>query len=54
MKYHIFIGSTLEDLKDERREIPRIIMELGHIPVSAEYLDSTSKNYKKLLEKTGC
>jgi len=52
MIYHIFIGSTLDDLKNERREIQRIIMELGHIPVSAEYLDSTSKNYKKLLEKT--
>jgi hypothetical protein len=52
MKYHIFIGSTFDDLKKERREIQRIIMELGHIPVSAEYLDSTSKNYKKLLEKT--
>jgi hypothetical protein len=52
MKYHIFVGSTLDDLKNERREIQRIIMELGHIPVSAEYLDSTSKNYKKLLEKT--
>jgi hypothetical protein len=52
MIYHIFIGSTLDDLKNERREIQRIIMELGHIPVSTEYLDSTSKNYKKLLEKT--
>jgi len=27
-------------------------MELGHIPVSAEYLDSSAKNYDKLLEKT--
>jgi hypothetical protein len=52
MKYHILIGSVFDDLKKERREIQRIIMELGHIPVSAEYLDSTSKNYKKLLEKT--
>ena len=51
MKYHIFIGSTLDDLKNERKEIPRIIMELGHIPVTAEYLDSTAKNYDKLLEK---
>jgi hypothetical protein len=51
MKYHIFIGSTLDDLKNERREIPKIIMELGHIPVSAEDLDSSAKNYDKLLEK---
>ena len=51
MKYHIFIGSTLDDLKNERREIHRIIMELGHIPVSAEYLDNSIKNYEQLLEK---
>jgi len=29
MKYHIFIGSTLDDLKNERKGIPRIIMALG-------------------------
>jgi len=52
MKYHIFIGSTLDDLKNERREILKIIMELGHIPVSAEYLDGSAKNYDRLLEKT--
>jgi hypothetical protein len=52
MKYHIFIGSTLEDLKNERREIPKIIMELGHIPVSSMNLDKSAKNYDKLLEKT--
>ena len=51
MKYHIFLGSTLDDLKNERRDIPRIIMELGHIPVSAEYLDSSAKNHDKLLDK---
>ena len=52
MKYHIFIGSTLDDLKNEQRAIPRIIMELGHIPVSAEHLDKSLKNHDKLLEKT--
>jgi hypothetical protein len=52
MKYHIFIGSTLDDLKNERKEIHRVIMELGHIPVTAEYLDISFKNYEQLLEKT--
>ncbi|MDR0502510.1 MAG: DUF4062 domain-containing protein [Treponema sp.] len=56
MKYNIFIGSTLDDLKNERRDVPRIIMELGHIPVTAEYLDNSSNNYEQLLDKTieGC
>ncbi|MCL2761895.1 MAG: DUF4062 domain-containing protein [Treponema sp.] len=51
MKYHIFIGSTLDDLKNERRELPRIVMELGHIPVMADYLDETVRNTPKLLQK---
>ena len=44
MKYHIFIGSTLDDLKNERRELPRIIMELGHIPVTADHLDEKTEH----------
>jgi len=52
MKYHIFIGSTLDDLKNERREITRIIMGLGHIPVMADYLDLADKNGEQLLQKT--
>ena len=51
MKYHIFIGSALDDLKNERKELPRIVMELGHIPVTADYLDSTARNSHSLLQK---
>ena len=51
MKYHIFIGSTLDDLKSERKELLRIVMELGHIPVVADYLDDSAKNAPKLLQK---
>jgi hypothetical protein len=56
MKYHIFIGSTLDDLKNERKELFRIVMELGHIPVMADYIDETAGNAPKLLQKTieGC
>jgi hypothetical protein len=51
MKYHIFIGSTLDDLKNERKELFRIVMELGHIPVMADYLDGDARNNLKLLQK---
>jgi len=51
MKYHIFIGSTLDDLKNERKEIIRIVMELGHVPVMADYLDDDARNNLKLLQK---
>jgi hypothetical protein len=50
-KYHIFIGSTLDDLKNERRTLPRIIMELGHIPVTADYFDMANKNDQLLIKK---
>jgi hypothetical protein len=50
-KYLIFIGSTLEDLKNERRELPQIIMELGHIPVMADYFDASDKNSSLLLQR---
>jgi hypothetical protein len=52
MKYHIFIGSTLDDLKSERKELPRIVMELGHIPVMADHLELDSRNAQMLLQKT--
>jgi hypothetical protein len=61
MKYHIFVGSTLDDLKNERREVLRVIMELGHVPVMTEYFsehfdDLSVKNREQLLAKTieGC
>jgi hypothetical protein len=51
MKHHIFIGSTLDDLKSERKELVRIVMELGHIPVMADYLDDSDVNAPKLLQR---
>jgi hypothetical protein len=50
-KYHVYIGSTLEDVKNERKELPRAVMELGHIPVMADYLDFEDKNNQRLIEK---
>ena len=52
MKYHVFIGSTLDDLKSERKELPGIVMELGHTPVMADHLNGESRNASKLLQKT--
>ena len=42
----------MDDLKNERKELQRIVMELGHVPVVADYLDDTSRNAQKLLQKT--
>jgi hypothetical protein len=51
-KYFVYVGSTLDDLKSERRELPRIIMELGHIPVSADYLDHDDEHTPRMVNKT--
>ncbi|MDR1108881.1 MAG: DUF4062 domain-containing protein [Spirochaetaceae bacterium] len=51
-KYHIFIGSTQDDLKNERRVLPRIIMELGHIPVTADCFDGSAKSDPLFTKKT--
>ncbi|GHV52063.1 hypothetical protein AGMMS49579_08750 [Spirochaetia bacterium] len=45
-KHLIFIGSTPDDLKNERQELPRIVMEMGHIPVSVD------ENNTALVNKT--
>jgi hypothetical protein len=34
-KYLVYLGSTLDDLKNEDRELSRLVLELGHVPVHA-------------------
>jgi hypothetical protein len=51
-KYHIFVATTLDDLKNERKELPRLIMELGHIPVMPEFISSGPNQNEKLVQKT--
>lgn len=36
IKYQVFISSTYEDLKDERRAVMEAIMNAGHIPIGME------------------
>jgi hypothetical protein len=33
-KYQIFISSTFDDLKDERDQVIKAILEMGHIPAT--------------------
>lgn len=35
-KYQVFVSSTFEDLKDERKEITQAILESDCIPVGME------------------
>jgi hypothetical protein len=48
-KYLVYLGSTLDDLKTESRELPRIILELGHIPVQAPYCEGGNEESGRTL-----
>ncbi|GHV69024.1 hypothetical protein AGMMS49928_10060 [Spirochaetia bacterium] len=50
-KYHVFISSTLDDLKNERRELIKIITELGQIPISMEDFDASDRASRRLIRK---
>jgi hypothetical protein len=50
-KYHIFTGSTSDDLKNERKELPALIIEMGHIPVMPDFIDSTGGSGTQLIKK---
>ena len=50
-KYQIFISSTLDDLKNERRELIKIITEFGAIPVTMDNFDIADANNLELVKK---
>jgi hypothetical protein len=50
-KYHIFISSTHDDLKNERLALCRIVFELGHIPICMDPFDITDKNGWRTIKK---
>jgi hypothetical protein len=41
-KYQIFVSSTYEDLRDERNEVIKACLNMGHIPVGMEMSSSAS------------
>ena len=50
-KYLVFISSSLEDLKSERREITRIVSELGAIPITLDAFDINQEKDRKIFRK---
>jgi hypothetical protein len=51
-KYLVFISSTIEDLKSERRELIKLVAELGAIPVAMDAFDINNKDDQRLIKKT--
>jgi hypothetical protein len=50
-KFHIFISSTPDDLKNERAALSRIIFEMGHIPICMDSVDNTEENGWKIIRR---
>ena len=44
VKYQIFISSTYEDLKAERDQVAKAILEMGHIPVGMEMFSAADED----------
>jgi len=50
-KYQVFISSTYEDLKDERDEVVRAVLEMGHIPVGMEMFSAADEEQWKIITR---
>jgi Domain of unknown function (DUF4062) len=43
-KFQIFVSSTFEDLKEERRAVTEVILSMGHIPVGMELFEAGNED----------
>jgi len=51
-KYQVFVSSTYEDLKDERDQIIKAVLEMGHIPVGMEMFSAADEEQWKVIART--
>ena len=52
VKYQIFVSSTYEDLKDERNEIIKACLNMGHIPVGMEMFNAADEEQWAVITRT--
>jgi hypothetical protein len=50
-KFQIFVSSTYEDLKDQRNQVIKAILEMGHIPVGMEMFSAADEEQWKLITR---
>jgi len=51
VKYQVFISSTYEDLKDERAQVIKSVLEMGHIPVGMEMFSAADEEQWKIIAR---
>ena len=52
LKYQIFVSSTYEDLKDERNEVIKACLNMGHIPVGMEMFNAADEEQWAVITRT--
>src|ERR1041384_3732281 len=50
-KFQIFISSTYEDLKDEREQVIKACLEMGHIPVGMEMFSAADEEQWQIIKR---
>ncbi|NMG30369.1 DUF4062 domain-containing protein [Aromatoleum evansii] len=50
-KYQVFISSTYQDLKDEREQVIKAVLEMGHIPVGMEMFSAADEEQWKIIAR---
>ena len=51
IKYQIFVSSTYEDLKAERDQVIKAILEMGHIPVGMEMFSAADEEQWEIIKR---
>lgn len=51
IKYQIFVSSTYDDLKEERAQVIKAILEMGHIPVGMEMFSAADEEQWKIIAR---
>jgi Domain of unknown function (DUF4062) len=52
LKYQIFVSSTYEDLRDERNEVIKACLNMGHIPVGMEMFNAADEEQWQVITRT--
>ncbi|WP_446810720.1 DUF4062 domain-containing protein [Methylomonas sp. 2BW1-5-20] len=50
-KYQVFISSTYDDLKEEREQVIKAVLEMGHIPVGMEMFSAADEEQWKIIAR---
>lgn len=50
-KYQVFISSTYEDLKSERDQVVKAVLEMGHIPVGMEMFSAADDEQWNIIKR---